>query len=145
MEKWRYSSIIVHSPAFLSSRKRPWFTLQRRLSEPQSRSGQCGKEKNILLLPGFTSGNPARNYALDIVIQFLCRQQFHFCSSLRSPIKFDSEAVSCLHLARSFLASFLDPKTCSHYVFRKSVNFDRTTGIITYETRVHFNPDTDYI
>jgi hypothetical protein len=39
----------LHAPATLPFRgKTPWYPLNRRLGEPQSRSGHFGEEKNVL-------------------------------------------------------------------------------------------------
>jgi hypothetical protein len=37
----------LHSPAALPLAKEPWYPLDRRLGESQSRSGRCGEEKNL--------------------------------------------------------------------------------------------------
>jgi hypothetical protein len=39
-------------PGCFISEKSPWYPLDRRLGGPQSRSGRCGEEKNLLPLPG---------------------------------------------------------------------------------------------
>jgi hypothetical protein len=42
----------------LSLEKSPWYSLDRRLGEPQNKSGCCGEEKNTALLgiePGTSS------------------------------------------------------------------------------------------
>jgi hypothetical protein len=44
-----------HAPAAFSSEKEPPIPLGRRLGGPQSRSGSCGEEKNLLPLPGLES------------------------------------------------------------------------------------------
>jgi hypothetical protein len=36
----------LHAPAALPQGKSPWYPLDRRLGEPQSRSGRGGEEKN---------------------------------------------------------------------------------------------------
>jgi hypothetical protein len=41
-----------HTQGALTPRKDPWYLWNRRLVEPQSRSGQFGEVKNILLLLG---------------------------------------------------------------------------------------------
>jgi hypothetical protein len=50
----------LHAPAGLPPGKRPRYALVKRLDGPQRRSGRCGEEKNLLLLPG-------------IEPQFICR------------------------------------------------------------------------
>jgi hypothetical protein len=42
----------LHSPAALSHGNNSWYPLDRRLGEPQSRSGRGGEEKNSQPLPG---------------------------------------------------------------------------------------------
>jgi hypothetical protein len=45
----------LHAPAALPpppQGKSPWYPLDRRLGEPQSRSGCCGEEENSQHLPG---------------------------------------------------------------------------------------------
>jgi hypothetical protein len=41
----------LHGPAGLTQSKSPWYTLDRRLGGPQSRSGRGGEEKNSQFLP----------------------------------------------------------------------------------------------
>jgi hypothetical protein len=41
-----------HSPVALTPEKEPWYPLDRRLGEPQSRSGRGGEEKNFQPPPG---------------------------------------------------------------------------------------------
>jgi hypothetical protein len=50
-----------HAPATLPPRKCPWYTSDRRLGGPQSRSGRCGEEKNLALL-GIESGPSSPSY-----------------------------------------------------------------------------------
>jgi hypothetical protein len=45
-------------------RKSPWYPLDRGLGGPQSRSGRCGLEKNLMPLPGIEPGQPARSPSL---------------------------------------------------------------------------------
>jgi hypothetical protein len=42
----------LHTPADLPQGKSPWYPSDRRLGEPQSRSGGGGEEKNSQPLPG---------------------------------------------------------------------------------------------
>jgi hypothetical protein len=42
----------LHASAVLSPEKDPLYPLDRRLGEPQSRSGHSGEEKNSQPLPG---------------------------------------------------------------------------------------------
>jgi hypothetical protein len=41
----------LHAPAALPLGKSPWYSLDRRLGGPQSRSGRGGVEKNIQPMP----------------------------------------------------------------------------------------------
>jgi hypothetical protein len=42
----------LHIPAVLTPGKEPWYALDMRLVDLQSRYGCCGKEKCLLPLPG---------------------------------------------------------------------------------------------
>jgi hypothetical protein len=42
----------LHALATLPLGKSPWYPLDRRLGGPQTKSGRCSKEKNVLPLPG---------------------------------------------------------------------------------------------
>jgi hypothetical protein len=44
-------NVKLHAPAALPPEKSPRYPLERRLGEPQSLSGSCGEEKNLLPLP----------------------------------------------------------------------------------------------
>jgi hypothetical protein len=46
----------LHAPAALLSGRDPWYTFDRRLGGPQSRSGRCELEENLLPLPGIEPG-----------------------------------------------------------------------------------------
>jgi hypothetical protein len=60
MAEWRYS----FTPRSLYSRgKSPRYPLDRRLGQPQSRSGRCGVDKNILTLPGIEPRPVASHYS----------------------------------------------------------------------------------
>jgi hypothetical protein len=71
MGEWRYSSTILDlstkwrwvvsfTPRPLYPRgNRPQYPLNRRLGEPQSRSGRCAIEKNFLPVLGIEPGRPA--------------------------------------------------------------------------------------
>jgi hypothetical protein len=48
-----------------SQRKSPWYTLDRRVGEPQSRSGVCGEEKNSQPLSRFEP------QIIQIIAQFI--------------------------------------------------------------------------
>jgi hypothetical protein len=76
MREWRYSSIILDlgtrwrrmvsfTPLPLNPRgKGSRYPLDRRPARPQSRSGHCGEEKNLLSLPGIVPrvlGRPANS------------------------------------------------------------------------------------
>jgi hypothetical protein len=45
----------LHVPAALPQGKNPWYSLDRKLSGTQSRSGRGGEEKNSQPLPGIES------------------------------------------------------------------------------------------
>jgi hypothetical protein len=76
MGEWRYNSTILDlstgwrwlvsfTPRALYSRgKSPLYPLYRRLGGPQSRSGHCGVEKNLLQLPGIEPCRPVRSPSL---------------------------------------------------------------------------------
>jgi hypothetical protein len=66
MGEWRHISTILYlSPrlrlvvSFAPLRFYPRYTLGRRLSGPQSRSGHCGIQKSLFPLPGIEPGLPA--------------------------------------------------------------------------------------
>jgi hypothetical protein len=42
----------LHTPATYPKGKDPWYPFDRRMGEPQSRSGRGGEEKNSQSLPG---------------------------------------------------------------------------------------------
>jgi hypothetical protein len=50
----------LHDPVALPTEKEPPVPIDRRLGGPQSRSGCCGVEKNLLLLSGIEPGRPAQ-------------------------------------------------------------------------------------
>jgi hypothetical protein len=59
-----------HAPAALTPGKDFWYLLDRRLGEPQSRSGCGGEEKNSQPLPGL--GTPAVHcYTTELARLFL--------------------------------------------------------------------------
>jgi hypothetical protein len=45
-------NVELHLPAALPTGKEPPVLIERRLGGAQSQSGHCGKEKNLLRLPG---------------------------------------------------------------------------------------------
>jgi hypothetical protein len=56
----------LHAPAALPRGKSPRHPLGVGLGEPQSRSGRCGEERNVLPLPGIEHRLLARNSSLLI-------------------------------------------------------------------------------
>jgi hypothetical protein len=66
---WRWVVSFTPRPLY-SQRKNPWYPLDRRLGELQSRPGRCGEEKNFQPLPGIEHGSSSpstsryTNYAI---------------------------------------------------------------------------------
>jgi hypothetical protein len=60
--------LLFHALACLSSREQPWYSLNRRLRGPQSRSGHNGKKKNSAL-PGIgsQSSNPQPSHYTKLI------------------------------------------------------------------------------
>jgi hypothetical protein len=70
--------------------KSPRYPLDRRLGGPQSRSGCCGVERNLLPLPESNSGRPVRSPSLyrlrypDCTYEYDCRRHTFFVPTLFS-------------------------------------------------------------
>jgi hypothetical protein len=56
--RWRWVVSFTPRPLYLQS-KSPWYPLDRRMDEPQNRSGRCGEEKNSQSPPGIEPYNSA--------------------------------------------------------------------------------------
>jgi hypothetical protein len=70
----------LQAPAVLPPWKKFWYSLDRRLGGPQSRSGRCGEEKNFEHLPAVLPPiiqSVAQRYTTELTLLLLREEHIH--------------------------------------------------------------------